>query len=149
MLKDYQKILLELLEQLELEISYLYKFFAEKFPSHSKLWNSLLEEETNHASYVKKLSSLAKKGEISFDEKTTKTYTLKTVINYIKAQYQKAETDQFTLVNALSFSLNLEQSLIEKKFYDYFSSNDREVIMIINKIKEEILEHKSRIEKSL
>ena len=34
MLKDYQKELLIPLEQLELEISNLYKLFAEKFPSH-------------------------------------------------------------------------------------------------------------------
>jgi hypothetical protein len=62
--------------------------------------------------------------------------------------YQKAEANQYTLVNVLSFSLNLEQSIIENKFYDYFSSSDRDAIMMINNIKEETLIHASKIKKS-
>ena len=53
MIKDYQKRILELLEQLELEISNLYKLFAEKFPAHQELWNNLRNEEINHAVYIK------------------------------------------------------------------------------------------------
>lgn len=62
--------------------------------------------------------------------------------------YQKAEANQYTLVNVLSFSLNLEQSIIENKFYDYFSSSDRDAIMMINNIKEETPIHASKIKKS-
>lgn len=62
--------------------------------------------------------------------------------------YQKAEANQYTLVNVLSFSLNLEQSIIENKFYDYFSSSDRDAIIMINNIKEETLIHASKIKKS-
>ena len=149
MLKDYQKELLILLEQCELEISNLYKLFAEKFPSHRVLWNGMLEEEINHAAYLKNLFSLADEGKISFDEKTTKTYTVKTVIDDIKTIYQKTQANQYTLLNALSFSLNLEESIIEKKFYDYFFSNDSDITTMINKIKKETFEHRSKIKKSL
>jgi hypothetical protein len=128
MLKDYQKELSIPLEQCELEIYNLYKLFAEKFPSHRELWNGMLEEEINHATYLKKLSSLAEEGKISFAEKT--------------------EANQYTLVTVLSFSLNLEQSIIENKFYDYFSSSDRDAIMMINNIKEETLIHASKRKKS-
>jgi LPS O-antigen subunit length determinant protein (WzzB/FepE family) len=149
MLKDYQKELLILLEQCELEISNLYKLFAEKFPSHKTLWKSMLEEEINHAAYLNKFSSLAEEGKISFGEKTTKTYTVKAIIDDMKTRYQKAQANQYTLLNALSFSLNLEESIIEKKFYDYFFSNDSDITTMINKIKKETFEHRSKIKKSL
>lgn len=61
--------------------------------------------------------------------------------------YQKTEANQYTLVTILSFSLNLEQSIIENKFYDYFSSSDRDAIKMINNIKEETLIHASKIKK--
>lgn len=77
MLKDYQKKLLELWEQLELEISNLYRLFAQKFPTNSQLWNSLSSDELNHAAYVREMFSLAEGGKVFFNEKTTKTYTIK------------------------------------------------------------------------
>lgn len=105
----------------------------------------MCDDEIKHAAYIKNLSSLAEEGKISFDEKTTKTYTVKAIIDDIKTLYQKTEANQYTLVNVLSFSLNLEQSIIENKFYDYFSSSDRDAIMMINNIKEETLIHASKI----
>lgn len=42
-LKDYQERLLELLQQLELDMSGLYKLFAEKFPKYADLWATLSE----------------------------------------------------------------------------------------------------------
>ncbi|MRR15110.1 MAG: hypothetical protein EG826_01500, partial [Deltaproteobacteria bacterium] len=59
-LKDYQERLLELLEQMELDMSHLYKLFAEKFPKYADLWTSLSEQEIVHAKWVKELSDMAK-----------------------------------------------------------------------------------------
>jgi hypothetical protein len=53
------------------------------------------------------------------------------------------------LLNALSYSLNLEEAIIEKKFYDYFSSSDSDIILMINEIKEETRDHRSKIRESL
>ncbi len=73
MLKDYQKKLLELWEQLELEISNLYRLFAQKFPAHSQLWNALSSDELNHAAYVKEMF-LAEAGKVFFNEKQQNLY---------------------------------------------------------------------------
>ncbi|MGB4088876.1 MAG: hypothetical protein WBK44_04050 [Smithellaceae bacterium] len=149
MLKDYQNKLLELWEQLELEISNLYRLFAQKFPAHSQLWNALSSDELNHAAYVKEMFSLAEAGKVFFNEKTTKTYTIKTINDDIKTVYKKTEAGQYTIINALAYSVNLEDSIIEKKFYDYFSTNDRDINLLINKIKQETIEHSQRVKKAL
>lgn len=149
MLKDYQKILLELLEQFELEISNLYKLFAERFPRQQALWNDLRNEEVKHAVYIKRLHSLANEDKVIFDEKMTKSFTVKSVINDIKDKYKKTENNQYNIINALSFSLSLEQSIIEHKFYDYFSSDDVDVMMLIKTIKDETFAHESKVRKAL
>lgn len=149
MLKDYQIQLLELLEQLEMEISNLYKLFAEKFPGRQELWNHLHAEEAKHALYINRLKSLAQEGKVLFDEKMTKTYTVKSVLNDIKDKYEKTRCNQYTAMNALSFSLSLEQSIIEHKFYDYFSSSDAESMRMIKTIKEETSSHEAGVKKAL
>lgn len=145
MLKDYQEKIIELLGQLELDMSHLYKLFADKFPKYKDLWLMMSQQEIIHAAHVKKLHSFVQENRIIFDEKMTKTYTVKTVLEVIKDLHTKAETDKLTLMNALSISRDIKESIIEKKFYDYFTGIDPESKMLINKIKEDTFEHHSKL----
>jgi len=146
---DYQNAFLELLENLELDISNLYKLFAQKFPAHKQLWDDLSEDEVQHASYIKQLASFIQQGLVLFDEKTTKTFTIKTVRDAIKSTYQQAQANKLTAINALAYSLSLEDSILEKKFYDYFSTRDESVAYIINKIKRETSQHYQKVKDTL
>ena len=145
MLKDYQEKIIELLGQLELDMSNLYNLFAEKFPKYKELWLMLSQQENIHAEHIKKLHSFVQDNRIIFDEKMTKTYTVKKVLEVIKDVHTKAESNKLTLLNALSMGRDLEESLIEKKFFDYFMGTDPESKALINKIKEDTLEHHSKL----
>lgn len=147
MLKDYQKRILELLEQLELEMAGLYKLFADKYPSHRDSWNALAQEETEHADKVRKLRSLIEEGKAIFDEKMTKTYTVQIFIDNVKKNYAEVAANKVPLIKALSLSNDFEQSIIEKKLYDYFNSRDPDVKLIINNIREDTNNHSSKIKK--
>lgn len=149
MLKDYQENLLVLLEQFEMEISNLYKLFAGKFPKYEDLWNELSRQEIEHAAHVKKLHDLAKAGKVIFNEKQTKTYTVKTVLEGVKNAYAKTQADKMTMMNALVISRDLEQSIIEKEFYNYFLEKDSDSRNLIHSIKQETHEHQSRVKQAL
>jgi len=146
---DYQNTILELLENLELDISNLYKLFAEKFPAHKQLWDELSDDEVQHASYIKKLASFFQQGLVSLDEKTTKTFTIKTVRDAVKLTYQQTQENKLTPINALAYSLSLEDSILEKKFYDYFTTRDQNVAYIINKIKQETNQHYQKVKNAI
>lgn len=148
-LKDYQKKILELLEQLELEMSNLYRLFADKYPQHKDTWNIMVQEEIEHAEIIKRLSSLAGEGKAIFDEKMTKTYTVQIFIDNIKKLYTEVETNKTTLLKALALSNDFEQSIIEKKFYSYFLTNDLEVKTVINRVIQDTGSHSLRIRKIL
>lgn len=149
MMKDYQKRILELLEQLELELARLYHLFAEIYPSRKTLWLTMAQEEEGHAAKLKKFHSMTEAGEIMFDEKMTKTYTVKVFLDNIQNLYKEAERRKVPLLKALALSHDFEQSIIEKRFYDYFLSNDDKVKMIIESIKKDLLDHISRIKKAI
>ncbi len=146
---DYQNTFLELLENLELDISNLYKLFAQKFPAHKQLWDELSDEEVQHASYIKKLASFVQQGLVLLDAKTTKTITVKIVSDGIKSTHQQTQDDKLTPINALAYSLSLEDSILEKKFYDYFTTHDQSVAYIINKIKRETNQHYQKVKIAL
>jgi hypothetical protein len=145
MLKEYQERIIELLGQIELDMSNLYKLFADKFPRYKDLWITMSQQEIDHADRIKKLHSLVQGNKIIFDEKLTKTYTVKTVLEIIKDVYTKGKANKLTVLTALSLSRDLEDSIIEKKFYDYFVGTDIEAKILINSIKEETLEHQSKL----
>ena len=145
MLKEYQETILQLLCQLELDVSNLYKLFAEKFPKYKELWNTLSQEEIEHADRVKMLHDLAKENRVIFDEKLTRTYTVKKVLEIIKDAHAKTLAGKFNIINALSISRDLEQSIIEKEFYNYFAGKDSDTTMLINSIKKDTLEHQSMV----
>lgn len=145
MLKGYQETILQLLCQLELDVSNLYKLFAEKFPKYKDLWNTLSQEEIEHADRVKILYDLAKENKVIFDEKLTKTYIVKKVLDFIKDTHAKTVAGQLNIINALSISRDLEQSIIEKEFYNYFAGKDSETRMLINSIKKDTLDHQALV----
>ena len=145
MLEEYQERIIELLGQLELDLSNLYRLLADKFPRYKDLWIIMSQQEIDHADRIKKLYSLVQENKIIFDEKLTKTYTVKKVLEIIKDVYTKVEANKLTVLNILSLSRDLEESIIEKKFYDYFVGRDIEARILINSIKEETLEHQFKL----
>ena len=147
-LKDYQERLLELLEQLELDMSNLYKLFAEKFPKYADLWATLSEQEILHAKWVKELSDMAKDEKVVFDEKVTRTYTVKKVLEMIQDTYAKTQANKISLIAALSICRDFEQSILEKEFYNYFITKDPDARVLISQIRTETLDHQTSVKKA-
>lgn len=145
MLKEHQEKILELLEQLELSMCDLYLLFANRFPKYGDLWVTISRQESNHADGIKKLHLLAGEDRVLFDEKITKTYTVKMFISSIQEALARAKSGKMTLINALSISHDFEQAILEKGFYNFFSGQDDETRTVIRQIKEETLDHQLKM----
>jgi hypothetical protein len=148
MLKEYQEKILELLGQLELAMADLYALFAKTFPKYSDLWTDVSKQEINHADRIKKLFTLAEEDRVLFDEKTTKTYTVKMFISSIQEAQSRAGAGKMTLINALSISHDFELAILEKGFYNFFSGKDIETSKLIESIKEETQDHQAKMKKA-
>ena len=145
MLKEHQEKILGLLAELELNMRDLYLLFADRFPKYKDLWADISQQETNHADGINKLSLLAGEDRVLFDEKITKTYTVKMFISSIQEALAKTKSGKMTLVNALSVSHDFEQAILEKGFYNFFAGQDDETRTLIRQIKEETLDHQMKM----
>lgn len=149
MLKDDQGKLLELLEQLELDVSNIYKLFAKKFPRLQSFWRNMSDEEAKHSDYVRKIHTYALEGKVNFNEKMTNPLAIKSVLENIATIHEKTENNQYSIINALAFSLSMEQSVIEHKFYSFFNSDNPEIMKMLKAIQGETIIHESKVKKAL
>ncbi|GAK54895.1 hypothetical protein U27_01726 [Candidatus Vecturithrix granuli] len=120
MLQDYQIKTLMLVYELEKTIGDIYAVFAERFPEHKTLWNTLAKEEQEHAEAVRQLYRLTYEKQVLFDEGSIKTEAVQSIVDYLKRTYDAAKRGKFTAAQAVSITYDTEKSLIEKNIFKHF-----------------------------
>ena len=146
-LTETQLKVIKLLAEHEKAISQLYREYARKFPVQKDFWSKIAAEEIEHASWIFKLRSQAEKGSLYFKEGRFKIEAIKTSLEYVKSQITEAQNNKISAKNALSVARDLESGLIEKKFFEIFEPDCREIKQVLLDLAAATREHCNRIEK--
>jgi len=146
-LTETQLKVIKLLAEHEKAISQLYREYARKFPEQKDFWSKIAAEEIEHASWIFKLRSQAEKGSLYFKEGRFKIEAIKTSLEYVKSQITEAQNNKISAKNALSVARDLESGLIEKKFFEIFEPDCREIKQVLLDLAAATREHCNRIEK--
>jgi thiol-disulfide isomerase/thioredoxin len=146
-LTETQLKVIKLLAEHEKAISQLYREYARKFPEQKDFWSKIAAEEIEHASWIFKLRSQAEKGSLYFKEGRFKIEAIKTSLEYVKSQITEAQNNKISAKNALSVARDLESGLIEKKFFEIFEPDCREIKQVLLDLAAATREHYNRIEK--
>ena len=132
------KPLIYLFEENELNVSHLYRIYAEKFSEHEAFWQRLSMEEVGHA---EKIHSLRKQPAANFVETNFTRGIVSYVMNFVKDEITKAENDEISHLDALNTALRIEQSILEKKCFDFFQSSDKTLNEVMGELGEETQKH--------
>jgi rubrerythrin len=127
-----KKSLLDLFEENELNVSRLYQIYAEKFSEHARFWQILAQEEIGHA---EQLAVLRTKAELQFIENNFARGIVAYVLDFVKTEIAKAESGDVSYFDAVNVAMRIEQSILEKKYFDFFQSSDKllnEVFGVLN-----------------
>jgi len=144
---ETQLKVIKLLAEHEKVISQLYKEYARKFPEQKVFWSKISAEEVEHASWIINLHSQAEKGSLYFKEGRFKIEAIETSLEYVKSQITEAQNNKISAKNALSVARDLESGLIEKKFFEVFEPDCREIKQVLLNLAAATREHYNRIEK--
>ena len=120
------------LSELEESIGRFYEVLAETFPTYKNFWSGLADEEKQHSAWVNKLRILVVQGTARFAERDFNSIAIRTFINYIESEMNKAKRNELSTINALSTTLYIEQSLIENKYFETFTADSQEVKQILD-----------------
>ncbi|TYB34073.1 MAG: hypothetical protein FXF49_03085 [Flexistipes sinusarabici] len=80
----------------------------------------------------------AKQEKTGFDEKNTKTYTLYTFMESIQDIKDQLRNNELNEIKALSLCHNLENSILERRVYEYFIPYNDKQRTELNKLKSDI-----------
>lgn len=131
----------------ENKISVLYSAYAKKFPESAKIWERLAKDEKRHSSLLvdldKRFSAEIKDGEVSENAPAILSY----IGQFIDDCIMQTESEALTFKEAVRNALSLEQSMIEKKSFEIFTTSNEEIIAVIEKLNRETEGHRQGLEK--
>jgi hypothetical protein len=142
------EFLLKKLMENETAVGDLYAQFSVTFPSDSVFWNDLSLQEQEHARWIGQLRDLARKDHI----KTRDAIYIKAVetsIKYIKFMLEKCKKGGMSRENAFTLAFDIENSLIEKKFFEVFGFENTPFRIVLDELIEETGKHRKKIGEAL
>ena len=145
-LQDAQIHELETLARHEEAIGHLYNVYARKFPEHENFWLKLSNEERNHAFWIRRIYPEVEDGLISFEEGRFKIRPIEISLRYVERLAIEAEaTASLEMLQALSIALDIENGLIEKDYLDVYDTDNDEIQIVFNALREASRKHRKRI----
>ena len=139
---------LELMAKHEKAISQLYQEYARKFPKHKDFWSKIASEEIDHAKWISRLHAQTKEGSLHFNEGRFKEAAIETSLDYVKSKIAEVQKEHISAKKALSVARDLENGLIEKKYFEVFASDCQEIKQVFLDLAAATREHYNRIEKA-
>jgi hypothetical protein len=129
-------------------IACLYGFYAGKFPSHREFWESLRSDEAGHAFKLRELISNLGEGGLFVKPHTFNLVALIGLGDYLANELKKAG-GHISLLEALSATYWVEQSLIESRVFEVFDTDCAALKHVLMDLEEETKVHRKKAKAAL
>jgi len=126
----------------ESKIALLYSAYSEKFPERASLWSGLAKDEKRHSALLLDLDERFKEEISSWQVSDNAPAILDYIGKFIDDCLERASHAEMDLKEAFSNALSLEQSMIEKKSFEIFSTANSEIVAVLEKLNKETEGHK-------
>lgn len=145
-LKPFQSKIIVLLTQQELRIADLYRFYAGLFPELREFWTGMSTDQMEYATWLEYFYKKADEGAVQFEEGKVKTYTVESFVKYLEDGIARVKEKAPPPPAAFRLALDIENSLMIKRVFDHFKSADRQLINLLNTLREKKKDHLKRLE---
>jgi len=133
----------------EESIARLYRGYADAFPILREFWSSLAGEEIGHASCIRSLGRQIGTPSLFMDENRFNASAIQTFAGYLDRELSRLKEGEIPLIEALSITLYIEESLIESRFFELFRADSAELQYTLAKLRDETLAHRNRAKETL
>lgn len=144
--EDKQFEVLEKMASNEELLSELYQSFSKKFKTHTEFWQHLAYEEVDHADWIRDLSNKIREGKVSYNEDKLFAPAVDFFAEQVRENMQETDKKDFQLINAISISRILENSLLESKCFDIVETDSLELKDLLNKLRKATERHLREVE---
>ena len=144
---EKQLVVLNELAELEESIGRLYEAYATLFPDYRQFWSGLVDEEKQHAVWVREFRAFVEKGAVKFNENRFNVFAIQAYIKYLKEELEKATGR--TLVNALAIASYIEESLMEQKYFEVIDDDSEELKQTLRHLAGATQTHSEKVHQTL
>lgn len=136
LLLDVQDTLetVRLLEENESSLNQLYGLFAQKYPKYADFWIRIAYDEEEHASWVRKLYNEVSNKRIRFRKNRFDIKALRKFLENIYQQIERFEKSQLPVYDAALVSVQFEEDMIERSFFEVYDTDSEIVRITLNKL---------------
>ncbi len=136
---------IELLAENEMVISRIYKVFSERFPEYHDFWETMAEEEIQHADLIRSVVPEVKEGAVRFRAQRLDETSVGMFRDYLKFSLACAREQDIPLKDAFETALAIEHDLIERSFFDLFEADTGELRLVFEGLASSTREHHRRL----
>lgn len=141
-----QPEVLDLLMAHEDALHELYSVYASQADQLSDFWSRLAAEESQHAASIRALSRKVEQGQVTFTPGRFSAPALRSSLEHAQGQVARAKQGPVPLGEALSTALDLENGLIERKFYEVFEGDDPGLANVLRRLAADTEDHRARVQ---
>ncbi len=149
MREEEKTAILESLAKNEEKLSELYALYAEKFKGMRTFWFVLSGEEINHSQWIRHLGNPALSGDIYLDQKTFNPQSISLFAGYLSDKIAEAKARDLPLLTALGIALDIENALIEKRWFESIQTDSAAAKIDIDRLKDALIKHKAKVIEAL
>ncbi len=139
-------LILDILEEMENFLSKYYGLCALTFPEDRDLWEDISQDETIHAQFVVNMRKILMNNPDVFEMGKTNLAVMKTYRKGIEDQFLRLKEGKILRRNSFFIARDLENSLMEHRFYEVLKGGNPEYQKMKNLIIEETENHYQKID---
>jgi hypothetical protein len=143
--REARLAVVDLLAEHELALARLYEAYARAEVESGEFWSQLAEEEKEHARWIGELKRAVEEDAVGFDRGRFSVESVKTSLGYVEEEVARAEAGARSLVEALSKAMDLENALIERRFFEVFDGDAEPVRRVLRRLSEGTFAHRERL----
>lgn len=140
---------LGLLRAHELALGRLYRTYANTFPQHRDLWTRLSQEEQEHADWIDALRLKVEEESSGLVVDRFPAAAIEHSIDYVNRLIDRAHRSDLTAVNAMANALDLENAMIESRYFEVFASDSVEIKRTLSDLARSTQAHHEQVRRAL
>jgi len=140
---------IEALAENEMLISRLYRAYAQGFPDDRDFWNTMADEETQHADMIRSLGLEVKESTVEFKSQGFDKTSVDMFRDYLKFSLARAQEEDILPKDAFETALAIEHDLIERNFFGLFEAKTAELSIVLEGLVSSTRAHHRRLVQTL
>ncbi|MDX1359430.1 MAG: hypothetical protein R3232_11415 [Clostridia bacterium] len=133
--------IVKMINEYEFLVSRMYTTCSEKFPDLSEFWMGLAREEVRHADTIKEIMAEVDGMSVKLNQKRFNARPIEISMDHVNGIIGRLEFGDIDLLGILSLALDIEQSVIESKYYEIFTGRSRSFNDRMKEVRDESRNH--------